>query len=342
MALVGVYASTVSLDYYPNFEVETLHFNLWIIPQKFRHVIFRRHTGRSLVSLFIPRFFRNYIDIGLRIKVVPGGELSHIEMHLPAVNEKEDLSFHDLSEVVLNDRINDLLFGRKVNVDVDNGVIEYSRDGVKIIDKVIGVSNIVNLKNNGRYRIDFEKPLQASFDKEFYYVRFRYECRNSDEILNEKGWGFAKLGFVVDLRLNDIRETVEFNEINQSHNMKDVKEFNAFIIHPTNFMRSAQSPSVHYSRILEPNAWRPYLESCKPYSDARKYVINQWKTQGVVTSSSPYRMFAQLQNEFGLHVFIMYFLGGVFVSLLPKLFSVLSWLAGLSESVWRYICQLFS
>ncbi|WP_417824576.1 hypothetical protein [Thalassospira lucentensis] len=322
MSLIGVYSSRDFSDENSYFEVEALHFNLWIIPQRKRDVIFNCHNGKPLWSFIFPRFSRNYIDVGLRIKVIPGGGLNWVDLHLPATNSNGDLNFFDLSEVVLDDRMNDLLFGRKVDVDKEKRTISYYRDGKSVQDEVVKVQKITDLKSNGRFRVEFAEPLKAQYSESYFYIRFRYECQNSDEILNKKGWGFAKAGFVIDVRLNDIRETVDFAEMNQSYNMKDVKEFNAFVVHPTNYMRSAQSPNVHYSRLLEPNAWRPYLVTCEPYSDKQKYVINQWKTTGVVSSAEPYRMFAQLQNEFGLNVFIVY-IGGILS--LP----FLSWLASL-------------
>jgi hypothetical protein len=313
MGLIGVYEnSSGSPDV--DFEIEALHFNFWIVPQKLKTMC------ASPFRLSLPKFYRYYIDIGARI-TVRRGELNCLDMHLPCLSGGKVL-FHDLEQVVLDETINDLLFGRPV--DSRNNCLKYTRDGVEVNDSVHGIKSVEGINGKTeRCTVKFKSPINATQEIQTAYFRFRYECVTEADIFIRKGWAFAKKGFLVDLRLNDVRETVAFSEINKSHHMKEVKEFNSFIVHPASFLRVMQSPSVHYSRLLEPRAWRVYLSSCEPYSESMKFVINQWK-HSRVTYEKPFRMFVDLQKEFGATVMIAYFVGITTVPIINLITRLLS------------------
>lgn len=296
MGVVGVYqASELSNQTDVSFEVLALHFNLWILPRK---------TLRAITNF---RFFKNFIDVGLRI-TVKSGRFSSLDLHLPGIEGEagQAVDFFDLEEAVLNETVNDLIFGRPVRS--VNGRIEYSRGGSDISERVVGIKSIKIIEAGQRFRIEMRSPVDGGNGEEHIYIRFRYECRHAEDIIISKGWGFAKKGSVVDVRLNDTRETLWFKPGNKPENMVIPKEFNAFVIHPANFVRIAQSPEIHYARILEPQAWQDYLLSCGKYDSSAKMIINQWKFE---CDSQPVqaRFFAHLHREFGFAILVTYLLG---------------------------------
>src|SRR5690606_27034559 len=109
-----------------------------------------------------------------------------------------------------------------------------------VVDTVLAVDQLWNL-GNGRYRAVFLPPEQPSTTGT-YYVRFRYECGDVTGLLQDKGWGFAKRGWVFDLRINDVRETVGLPAQIDATRMLNVSEAYIFVIAPNAFVPALSSP----------------------------------------------------------------------------------------------------
>lgn len=231
MGLIGIYDDVEKGC--PTYTVESLHFNFWILPKsKFDNI--RRFFSEPKFE-----FFKYYIDIGVRVNVT-SGTLSTIDMHLPC-SSPGDMDYLDLHEEILNEKINDLIFGIKVNS--NNNKISYTRKYIKIEDEIHTINKISDVdKKDQRFRISLNSNVEISNKPKSIYLRFRYLCSVPSDILISKGWGFAKKGFVADLRLEDVRETIDFDQINQSHNMKDITEFNAFLFIRQTLLDSLRAP----------------------------------------------------------------------------------------------------
>lgn len=310
MALLGVYEGD------ENRKIESLkaiHFNLWIVEKRFLGIL-KDVFFRGDVS-----FYKYFVDVGLRLEV-QGQTVPEVNLHLPAIEILED-SFIDLEKEVLDEKTNDLIFGRKV--ESRNNTISYSRAREEICDTVHGIASIVKTDRLGDYRVVLKSAITGGEKPATAYIRFRYKIPQSNSIISPIGWGFAKKGFTFDLRLNDYRETVEYRGQKKLLNMMAGDEANIFIIHPVNYSIVSRSPEPHYVRLLEPKVWENYLDSCRPFKINQKLIITQW---GVTefTHEKPVRVFSQLHNEFGMSVAIIYFVGIATVPVVSGIFRIIT------------------
>jgi hypothetical protein len=175
------------------FEIEACHLNVWILPRPwFRHAY--------------------YFDVGLRI--VSESELWRIRVAFPFDADIGDIV--DLSAAVLQVETSELIFGRPVTV--DSGHVKYSASGLtsdadEINDRVVAVSTTNSTPdpetrsdvNFSVWTVEFTTPLRAN---ESSYVRFRMRVANPERLWSAKGWGYAKRGFIADIRVADARESV--------------------------------------------------------------------------------------------------------------------------------------
>ena len=313
MAVLGLYQETQNHPQDCSYEVEALHFNIWML-------------APSFWSLSTLKTFRKcgaysyYIDVGLRL-TFSSGSISSLDLCLPGVPAD---NFLDLYDEVLNEKINDLIFGTAV--ESKNGNIEYDRDGKRVVETVQKIKSF-ELIDDGpeqRYRVHFSSAIKVDHSDDAYYLRFRYRCQKPNEIVFSKGWGFAKQGYLIDFGVNDVRETINLPERNMSSQMKPIKEFNGFIICPSDFVPVSYSPDFKHKRILEANAWSQYLQSCGKFSLTNKYTIHYWKGKDV-TFSNPFRAFMHIHKEFGLKIFLIYILG---VATLPLLAAIAKIIGG--------------
>jgi hypothetical protein len=295
-------------------EIHALHFNFWMIPQGWI---------KSAVSIFKCEFKTTHfhIDIGIRL-TVKSGAIDSIKMILPCIDAKT--AYTDLSEIVLDEKINDLIFGRPVKSNTNT--ISYVRNGQDIVDNVIKTTVKTNDDKQNIAEIRFTSPVNATKNEVSIYIRFRYTCNNVDTLFISKGWGLAKKGYVFDLRINDVRETIE-RHLDPTRKLLDVKEVNAFLIHPINYMRQTEGTQSFYSRLLEFSAWSEYLKGVYKEKIYTKMVISQWKNNTQISSSSPYRIFAHINKEFGQGLLLFYLIGaltGPFINLVIWLFGLLT------------------
>lgn len=297
MAVLGLYQETQNHSQDCSYEVEALHLNLWMLAPR----LWSLSTFNTFKKCGA---YNYYVDVGLRLSVA-SGSISSLDLCLPGAPGE---NFIDLYDEVLNEKINDLIFGTAV--ESKNGNIEYQRDGDKVVETVQKIKSF-ELIDDGpehRYRVHFSSAIKIENSENAYYLRFRYRCQKPNEIVFSKGWGFAKKGYLIDFGVNDVRETVNLPKENMSSQMKPIKEFNGFVICPSDFVPVSNSPEFKHTRILEANAWSQYLNSCGKFSLTNKYTIHYWKGKDV-TFTDPFRAFMHIHKEFGLKLFVIYFLG---------------------------------
>jgi hypothetical protein len=309
MGIVGVYKPETTDDAHSAVVIKALHLNFWFLPKRSIGVV---------ASPFVLDFSLHhcYLDVGLRIQL-KGVCVDSIDLHLPCL-DGQPVEMADLADLVLDESVNDLVFGRKVTS--EDGRIRYIRNDLTIDERVVRLRCIEVIDPTERYRLRFCDAVDASAGDESVYLRFRYRCSVDSDVQVSKGWGFAKRGHLFDLRVNDVRETLTFAAKNKSDQMFSIDEVNAFLIHSSDYVRISESPSATYSRLLEPMAWSEYLRSCAPFRRKVKYVITQWK-RNVVSNDDPMRVFAHLQREFGFILFCLYVLGASLPGLLVWAFQ---------------------
>lgn len=297
MGLVGIHEQSEEAGG-ARFEVEALHFNFWILPRS----ILRWGNPFQRLTIYC-------IDIGIRVQHL-AGTLKTIDVSIPLPGQSK-FKFVDLYELVLDEQINDLLFGRPVNC--SNGRLQYEREKTQIDDtvgKIKGVSR--NAPGSSQFRLELVSPIVADDSRRTHYFRFRMIISDTSELMASKGWGFAKRGYLLDIRANDTREMIADIAARHKHNLKELKEFNCFVIAPHSYLPVHCSPQLHYSRLLEQRVWNTYLQSCGGISAKWKLVIHQWRSdssKGSVSQLNPFRAYMHLHKEFGMGIWLIYILG---------------------------------
>ena len=320
-------------------EIKACHLTFWVLPQYWYR--------------WFPRGFRYFFDVGLRIHA--GTEIRRIRIALPFDTDQTSLS--DLSNFVLNPSFAPLIFGRPVTV--ANNRIEYDAQSLgqgKVSDLVGAVNTGGSTPDQeshpifSAWTIELQQPIPTGTDA---YIRFRFRVRNPDALWAEKGWGYAKRGMIVDLRVSDVRE---FNVLGFgtefAKRLLPIEHLFLFLGTPAYFVPKHISPPLQYSRLLEPLVWRPYLDA-PPWLPnfletwiATPISIHQWRSKGAggsnptpVALDEPYRAYMDVSREFGRALWLYYL---AFTASLPIAISLWRWIWSALIKTWFFqILQRF-
>ena len=313
MAVFGVYREHLPEDV----ALEAIHINVWALAKGPRSFLSDFRVNRSF------ELSKVFVDVGLRLRLSTEA-IQKVRLRAPA--PYRGMESDDLSAVVLNETTNDLIFGTTVKT--ANDTIDFKRSsGNCVLDKVVQIREFC-VEQDGSMLLTLTSPVSKNAEYETAYLRYRYRTTGRG-ILESKGWGFAKRGLLFDLRVNDIRETVELRAERKSLNMLDAKSVNALLIYPSSYLKNSESPSSRRTRLLEPKVWHTYLKTCGPYSVKRNYTISHWHGEDV-THIKPLQAFAHLQKDFGLQLAVFYLAGLLTGPVLELLYAwsgpLLGWL----------------
>jgi hypothetical protein len=295
--------SVSSLGAQTRFKVEAAHLTLWVLP---------KHWSR----LFWFKGFDYFFDVGLRLTEAEGN-LRRIRVTVPFDSAPDSLS--DLSSFILDSEFAPLVFGKPVAV--DGNTINYDGSALgqgQISDSVVPISvqNSAPVQEmHPRFSV-WNLELQHDVRPgENAYVRFRFAIKSPNLLWNSKGWGYAKRGYIADLRVADVRETTLLGLGRpEAEHVMPVSRLFLFLGAPAYFVPQHMSPQLHYSRLLEPKVWKKYLGAV--YGLRPRISIHQWRSEGAGTKNPtpvdlghPYRAYMDVTREFGPSVFVFYFLG---------------------------------
>lgn len=286
-------------------EVKALHANFWAASVK------------NIVKN------KAFIDVGLRFSF-PQNDARRIDFCVPCeVASSSD--FSDLNIQVMAEGTRDLIFG--VDTSVSGNVIEYQRRGAQIEDEVIQIAtfDVVNTKPKGdsHVAINFPSPLRPG---RTYYLRFRYVPKDLSSLIASKGWGDGRQGFLLDFRVNDIREAVVDSPFDETPVFVDVGEVNAFAILPASMNVVSSFPPFKHMRILESKAWKGYLQGHKENFESEKHTIHYWYKEDV-RNDKPFRGFIHAHKEFGKSAMWLFF-GLLGLSLISVVLGLLGLFSG--------------
>lgn len=304
MATIGFYENSA-----PDvrFTINGLHVNFWILPTELSF-------QSILEAVKLRRIHRCFIDIGIRFSTSGDAPPRHFDF-LPPARWTISRSFYDLSDKVVDDEVSDLIFGSSVIVSGKN--VTYNQSDQTIDEYVLAVDQLQDLRD-GRYRVVIQPP-PAATKSNSYYLRFRYECGDVSQLFRSKGWGFAKRGWIFDLRVNDIRETVQLPEAIGAERMLPIERCYIFVVAPSAFVPALYSPSLQYTRLLELKVWKKYLDTCRHVGKNTRSSIYYWREERPATNLKPVRTYMHLHREFGFLILAVYGLGIVALPLLSDL-----------------------
>lgn len=349
------YFAVVRDAYDDDFNVVACHVNLWALSASLKRRIF-------------------WCDVGLRLR---GGarEISKLSLALPF--RTEDNGVEDLSDVILEQKVAELVFGKPVRI--DGSTINYSSAGaggqdvttsLNVLSIIRGETEI-NQSLSGDdfcyWTLKFARPLRHNgLDS---YLRVRFHVRNADRIWSWKRTCMLKNGALVDLRVTDVRGSFvaarDWNTFRER--IVTIPQLNMFVIAPSWLQPRAASPEYHYMRLFEGRVWEPYLRRLVDLKRKEKLTVFQWRNDKAkaIDSNNSYHVMLDLSDEFGVFdlknhliagIVLVIFLGAVLllrhfyysyaVYIQPKLESLWTWafglkFAGVITFIWLLIWQLY-
>jgi len=287
------------------FSIASCHFNFWCVPRR-------------------PLSCDYFCDIGLRLALphVSGenrrADASNVSFSVYLPFETNPRSFVDLSSVVLNPKTAALIFGRPVHVDATNGTITYDGSSIgegTITEKVVAIPRegaAIKLDKSGAWYSVWEIMLPAdALHNQSLYTRFRFHVEGAGRTWIWKGWASGKRGALLDLRICDIRESLEVAEWdNVEKSIVPIQKLFCFVILPEQFLANTVSPEFHYLRLLEGLTWQDYVDAAGDHHRLRKLAIYQWrypKSSSQVDVNNPFRIFMDITEEFGVRFLLLSF-----------------------------------
>lgn len=298
------------------FSIEACHLTFWVLPNHW-------------YNLILLKGFRYSFDVGIRIKAE--SELRRIRVAFPFDSEASTLS--DLSNFVLDAEFAPLIFAQPVSV--NGAMLSYDGSAIgqgNVSDRVVPISienSTAEQESDPRFSvwtIELREPLKTG---ESGYIRFRQQIKKPGVLWTSKGWGYAKRGIIVDLRVADVRESniLGLGRAEAPH-IVPIQRLFLFLGAPSYFVPKHVSPPLHYSRLLEAQIWQKYLKapfSAPYFGHPTRISIHQWRSPGAATTTptpvdlnKPYRAYMDVTREFGPSLLLLYLAGTAVFPLLVK------------------------
>jgi len=256
------------------FDVIECHLNLW-----------------SLGGICGRRIF--VFDVGLRLKAGKRN-VSKFQLILPFGTDESGMQ--DLHDVILNQQVAHLIFGRPV--EIQQSTLDYGYGPIAVTFVPASDAHLVKERSSkgvSFWNLSMNPPIGKGTES---YIRVRFDVRSLGRAWMWKKSGLTKAGVIVDLRIADVRQAVTIPDCRAFENLiLPVKRLNVFLIAPAKLQFRAASPVLHYMRLLEGRTWEPYLGRA---AGPEKLVIYEWRNRSMVTTTSPFRAFLDLSGEFGV------------------------------------------
>jgi hypothetical protein len=268
-----------------DFLVEACHLNLWSLSAFLRRVL--------------------YFDVGIKI-VAQARSVQRFEILLPfdigvEVQPKGIFGAEDIGDRITNERVGSLVFGESVTVSgrvlsfaPDSslrvlGVKSFERDETASLELAKGGMSLWKCKLSGRLN-----PNQVG------YVRIRFHPTRGGRTWV---WGRSKRTVVVDLRVNEPRETVGHTGLDPifrdlEKRTVGIEKLNALVIAPSWLENSQASPRLRYVRLFEGVTWEPYLGRAVDLRRSDKLLIYHWRALHIRSDGTkPFRGFLAFRVE---------------------------------------------
>ena len=275
---MGLFA-VLSVDPGPTFAIEQCHINLWRIPGLGRHI---------------------YLwDVGLELNVEKG-DLSSVRLALPFDTNLSQT--YDLTSAIRNQEAASLIFGESKICDqeIQTRIRTKARTGwwpFGAPQKTEPHKFQLQTTNAGATAVSvgyasdqvtvcdvpLNQPIHAG---EVRYLRIRFTIRNPRRVWTWRGNPTARKGALVDIRVNDVRETVSagLQQLMGGH-VLPIPSLYVFVIAPWDLRQVLEHPTFRYVRILEGRAWERYLRWSTGIIRPAKLVIYSWGRDDVTTAT---------------------------------------------------------
>jgi hypothetical protein len=256
-----------------------LHVNLWCL-------------GGLLGRTFL-------LDVGLLVRA---GEkpLSTMSLGVPFDTER----LEDLADKILSRQGAELIFDAPWKSTTEDGLT--FRNGKSITVRRLDSANCTQDEQRrasgfSLWKLVLDKPVEA---KQAAYIRVRMRVIGLGRAWQWQRTLFAKNGAIVDLRVADVRGTLQLpsGEI-LSERVLPIDKVGIFVIAPSRFRLHTQNPQPHYVRVLEGGAWKDYLERVPEFLGGRSKLIVYYQrgegsaADGRISVEKPFRAFLGLTRD---------------------------------------------
>lgn len=243
------------------------------------------------------------LDVGLLVgNLAEGGVDCEVELLVVIPLAATSESFADLGPMLLDPKIAANIFGEPVTVDdkkcitlrssiassEKNGqklgkfrVFLFAPDSMKREDSFSGVDASV-----WRLKIAFSDGVDT-------YVRMRFKLDNPGRLMQSVQSGSSG-GTLVDFRVSDVRGADAKGAWDSLEpKMAKIEFLNFFLITSVDFHMLFASPSLRYTRLLEPMVWKKYLD----VQELETLVAYHWNKEGPITPEMPFHVFGRLETQ---------------------------------------------
>ncbi len=279
--------------------VRRCHLNLWCLPT------------------FVPSRRLLYLDVGVQIEATGSKPVRSIQMLLPFRVEAGhwpdgEQSAHDLYNLLALEDVAELVFGGPVTqTQADSGhrilqIGDYQEDLWLVrtkVDDIKPAEGYSNRSDSSLYEVPLEREIQPG---ESRYIRLRWRLLESNQLWQRQ----RKTGGAhVDFRICDVRES-RFVQKERSLRTRlcEIQTVNFFLMAPAHLNLLTTSPVMRYVRVLEPGAWKRYLESAAYSRENRGVLVYYWRyaktrTEGAqevpvpISADNPFRVFVQFGQQ---------------------------------------------
>ncbi|MGA8029714.1 MAG: hypothetical protein WB992_21430 [Bryobacteraceae bacterium] len=258
--------------------VTTCHLNLWVLPGFWGHYC--------------------QFDVGLRVKAEEDG-LTAFLLALPFIVRESGVE--DLHDLLLRNDTAPLVFGEPVLVQgtqISYGGIQNLTVGRIHTQKSKEVAEWTDRANAcSVWKLELASALMRDDEQ---YLRLRFPIGQLGRRWVQKRTLFAENGAIMDFRVADIREAQEAKDwASLQEKIVPIGTLNAFVITPVSLQARSASPDLRYTRLLEGNAWEPYIRRRTGLLRSQHLLIFYWKANDI-SIEKPFRGFLDLSREFGV------------------------------------------
>ncbi len=212
-------------------------------------------------------------------------------------------AFSDLGSNLLDPKVAANIFGEPVTVDdkkcitlrsfkeAPEGkgppsgkfrVFQVAGDSIKREDSLSGADASV-----WRIKIAFSDGIDT-------YVRMRFALGSPGRLMQTIRSDSSSRVDLVDFRVSDVRGADSKGTWDSLETrMAEIESVNFFLITPVDFRMVSSSPSLKYTRLLEPAVWKKYLK----ISEIETLVAYHWSKEGPITPEKPFHVFGRLETR---------------------------------------------
>jgi hypothetical protein len=268
----------------PGLRVLQAHFNLWSLGALFRRIF--------------------VCDVGLLLQAPSDHTLDRVSIVIPFSIYNEET--HDLIELIQVKDIAVLVFGEPVEV----------RNPPRAEPLIATAADTFSLKRLSLHRATYKEigppatatlcsmPLDTPIEPGATgYVRMRFRVRKQGRAWQWRRHIFGVRRALIDVRVNDVRESVQRPELRElERHIIAIESLHFFVIADWQFQMRVASPQQKLKiRVLEGGVWERYLRRAPDLFRRAKLVIYHFTARGqqdpIVDTVNPFRAFLDLSSD---------------------------------------------